>query len=152
MKHLALSIFLIFISCDQAIKPNNENKEMADELLQKSLLEARNQLEQFQYEDSGTITHIVFFDLKPEANKEAFINELTKVSEIDEVLDFDYGSFKNLNDARAMQEFELVMEMSFQSEAAYKAYQDHPIHMQLKSNVKDYLNAPPVTYDYLRKQ
>ena len=78
----------------------------------------------------------------------SFVKKLQKLDDIEVVNDFEVGSFANLNDPRAMSDFELVMQMSFESEADYRKYQSHPHHLQLKKEIGGFLNGPPVTYDY----
>jgi len=117
---------------------------------QTALSDAQKALAEVQQEDSGTITHLVFFKLKSQDLVPDCIQAIKKVDDIPEVKDLEVGPFKDLGDPRAMSEFGVVMEMSFDSEQDYRIYQAHPIHLALKEAVKPILAGPPVTYDYQR--
>ena len=98
------------------------------------------------------LVHIVWFKLKDDIQQngvEELIKKIDKLKEIPEVHALEVGRFHDLEDPRAMSEFGLVMSMRFETDQDYRAYQAHPIHVELKTLVKDYLSGPPVTYDYL---
>lgn len=102
-------------------------------------------------EEDSPLVHIVLFNLKAEADQTALIAEIKKLEAIDEVQDLEVGPFENLGDERALSDYELIMQMSFVNNAAYKAYQEHPIHLALKETAKDYMGGPPATYDFMKK-
>jgi len=99
--------------------------------------------------------HVVYLNLKdgikPEEVSE-IISAIDDLARIKEVNELEIGDFANMGDARAMSDLEMVFSMSFVNKLGYEAYQAHPIHSQLKIIVKPYLSAPPVTYDYFRKE
>ncbi len=95
------------------------------------------------------LIHLVYFDLKEEADKEAVIQEIRKLEDIQVVKQLEVGSFKDLGDKRAMSTMELVMQMAFDTEEDYKSYQKHEIHLALKKALGVHLTGPPITYDYL---
>ncbi len=97
------------------------------------------------------LVHIVWFKINPDLTTEqdaAFIVELRKLDEIPQVNNLEIGRFQDLGDTRAMSELDIIMQMGFDSEEDYRTYQDHPIHVQLKADIGEYLSGPPVTYDY----
>ena len=94
------------------------------------------------------LVHLVWFKMKEGFDHDAFVKKLQKLDDIEVVNDFEVGNFANLEDPRAMSDFELVLQMSFESEADYRKYQSHPLHLQLKKEIGGFLNGPPVTYDY----
>ena len=70
---------------------------------------------------------------------------------IKEVMDFEVGPFENLGDSRALSNYSILMQMSFATIAAYKRYQEHPLHSALKENTSPFLAGPPATYDFRKK-
>lgn len=94
------------------------------------------------------LVHIVWFKLKEDVDQDALVVELNKLDGIDVVQDLEIGRFQDLQDPRAMSELDMVMQMAFQSEADYRTYQQHPVHVQLKQDVGQFIAGPPVTYDY----
>ncbi|MGI9518264.1 MAG: Dabb family protein [Pirellulaceae bacterium] len=114
---------------------------------------ARTELANLQSEKTGNrqLVHLVWFKMDPELTTEqdtAFIAELRKLDDIVQVNDLEIGRFQELGDTRAMSDLDIVMSMGFDSEDDYRTYQDHPIHLQLKQDIGQYLSGPPVTYDY----
>lgn len=97
------------------------------------------------------LVHIVWFKLPDEqsdAKVKELIDQLNTLNGIEQVHALEIGRFHDLGDPRAMSEYGVVMSMRFESEADYQTYQQHPIHLQLKTNVKKFLAGPPATYDY----
>lgn len=100
----------------------------------------------------GMISHLVFFDLRDSLNSQ----ELQKVgiilkslNGIPVVEDFTVGDFKDLEDARALSEYEVVIQMSFKNKEDYLTYQNHRLHRAAKKKLGPYLTGPPKSYDYL---
>ena len=94
------------------------------------------------------LVHLVWFKLKPDTDRAGFIQRLKKLDEIDPVLNFEVGQFADLQDPRAMSDFQVAMQMAFKNEKDYQTYQSHPIHLDLKKRIGNDLAGPPVTYDY----
>ena len=153
MKYFTLLVTLIFLTA--CSNPELEQElELLNIRLEKTsatLDSTRNELELFKNEESGQLTHIVFFKLKPDVDQSALIAEIKKLEMIKEVKDLEVGPFENLGDERALSEYSMVMEMSFEDADAYQVYQVHPIHLALRQAVKSYLAGPPATYDYMKK-
>ncbi|MEM6378993.1 MAG: Dabb family protein, partial [Bacteroidota bacterium] len=97
------------------------------------------------------LVHMVFLTLQPDTDRPAFINQLKTLTAIDEVRDFQVGPYQNLGDPRALQQYDLVMQMQFADTLAYQVYQQHPVHLQLKDIIKPSLAGPPATYDFFEK-
>ena len=126
-----------FVSCIQ----NFNNETDCDALIK-----------ELEKKEKAALAHIVFLNIKDELvgdELEYLENELQRMQQIKEVQQFELGLFKNLEDKRAMSEYEVVMKMYFEDSLAYRSYQDHPIHNEIKSTLSEYLETPPVTYDYL---
>ena len=154
---IAISLFtisLFLISCQQ--KPDFTEK--LDDM-EAELIIAKQELADLKAENSanpaGSLVNLVYLNLKDDLKAEekseiiAAIDDLARIKEVNEL---EIGDFANLGDARAMSDLEMVFSMSFTSKLGYETYQAHPIHLQLKTIVKPYLTAPPVTYDYIRKE
>ena len=143
---LAALLLLTFFSCRQAAN--------TDEIttLKSKLAFAESQLEALKTPEKEQLVHVVYFKTK-EGTEKDLIQEIKKLEAIEVLSDLEVGTFQDLGDARAMSEFGVVMQMNFDNEAAYKTYQTHPIHLDLKAFAKNsgVLLEPPVTYDYWTK-
>jgi len=91
------------------------------------------------------------FRLKPDADQAKLVEEVNKLESIEGLMDLQVGPFKELGDKRALSEYSMMMEMSFEDETAYQKYQAHPLHLALKENTKSLMAGPPATYDYLKQ-
>ncbi len=147
MKCILFFSLFIFVSC-------------ADTATQDELAKVKSELEtaktkiselESNIEPEGDLVHVVFFKVKPDADEAALVTEIKKLEGIKEVMDLEVGPFEDLEDARALSEYSVMMEISFADEAAYQTYQKHPIHLTLKENVKAFLAGPPATYDFVKK-
>lgn len=147
MKFLLIPMMLFLVS-----SCGNSNQ---DELtaLQGELAKATETINELksQMEPEGELVHLVFFKLKPEANTQELIDEIKKLETISEVKDLEVGPFEDLEDARALDEYGLMMQMSFDDKAAYQVYQSHPTHLALREKAMGFLAGPPVTYDFFKK-
>lgn len=158
MKNI-LAIFFFTISfLFTACQNSPDLIEKLDEM-EANLIIAKQELADLKAENAanpaGSLVHLVYLNLKDELTAEekteiiAAIDDLARIKEVNEL---EIGDFANLGDARAMSDLEMVFSMSFTSKLAYEAYQAHPIHLHLKTLVKPYLTAAPVTYDYIRRE
>lgn len=147
MKYISLFLLTLFVACtDTAVR-----KEL--QLTQKQLIEAQAALSELEAAtaETGKLVHIVLFKLKPEVDEGTVIAEIKKLEEIPEIEELEVGPFQDLGDPRALSDYPLIMEMSFQDESAYQKYQAHPTHLALKEQLGALLAGPPVTYDYMKK-
>lgn len=99
----------------------------------------------------AALVHIVLFDLKPEADQQALLAEIKKLEDIPFLKDLEVGPFENLGDDRALSNYEMIMQMSFDNAEDYQAYQQHPIHLHLKELAGGFMGGPPATYDFIKK-
>ncbi|MFS4482676.1 Dabb family protein [Hyunsoonleella sp. 2307UL5-6] len=144
---LGITILLSLVSCSNT-KIQKELEKAKNELITaKATIETLKK----QIEPEGKLVHVVFFKLKPEADLNALGIEINKLKEIAVIKDLQFGFFKNLGDERVLSEYSLMLEMSFDNEASYKVYQEHPIHLALKEVGIQFLTSPPVTYDYIKQ-
>lgn len=147
MKYIFLFLPTLFVACtDTAVQ-----KEL--QLTQKQLIEAQAALSELEAAtaETGKLVHIVLFKLKPEVDESTVIAEIKKLEEIPEIEELEVGPFQDLGDPRALSDYPLIMEMSFQDETAYQKYQAHPTHLALKEQLGSLLAGPPVTYDYMKE-
>lgn len=153
MRNISLLLFLFSLIGCSSSATHKELEEVKSELEKtRSLLASTQQeLKALKEDESGQFTHIVFFKVKSGADQEALIAEIKRLEAIEGVKDLEVGPFKNLDDPRALLDYHMMMEMSFDNVEAYKKYQAHPIHLTLKENTKDFMSGPPATYDYTRK-
>ncbi|MEO1518730.1 MAG: Dabb family protein [Bacteroidota bacterium] len=147
MKYLPLFALLLLFSCSDP----NAQQQIAT---LRSELDAANEIMasiKAKIEPEGNLVHLVMFKLKADADANALVAEIKKLETIEGVMDLEVGTFEDLGDERALSEYGLAMQMSFQDAAAYQKYQQDPIHLALKEATKAYLAAPPVTYDFTKR-
>lgn len=144
-----LTLLLIFTSCKTEDKSITQLEEL------KTVLEAKNQelldLKNNTGNNKGAIVHSVYFEIQDGLSSQqlsTFINKCKELKKIKEVNNFRIGSFEDLGDPRALFDFQLVMDMSFKNKRAYEIYQNHPIHLNLKESIGEYLKKGPRTYDF----
>jgi len=149
MKYLILPVLYILalVGCSNPAVQEELTKVKAELKVSKANIEKLKS----QFEEEGSLVHVVFFKLKQDADKDILIKEVKKLETIKVVKDLQVGFSENLEDPRALVEYGMMMEMSFDNVADYKTYQAHPIHLALKENVKEYLSGPPATYDYMKE-
>ena len=135
---------LLFIGCSNGTL----EQELKDT---KNLLEKSEQLLTELVNKDYPLVHTVYLTLKPDADQVALISEINKIEAIEVLHDLEIGTFENLEDKRALSDYQLMMSMSFENEADYKTYQAHELHLALKENIVQFLAGPPVTYDYIKK-
>jgi len=141
------------VGCDRVVREELEKSE-AELARVRQQLDARSSSRTEAVQEAPRLVHLVWFTLKDGGNEQecrALVAELKKLVEIPGVQDFEVGQFQPLGDERAMSQLDMVMQMGFDSEIAYRTYQDHPIHLQLKEDIGKYLGGPPITYDYWSK-
>jgi predicted metalloendopeptidase len=142
-----LLVLLFAVSCQ-----SNQADVQKIERLEKELAAAREALAAAtKPEQTPALVHVVYLNTKAdisEAAKAQLTAAIARLAQIPEVKNLQSGSFKNMNDSRAMSGFEMVFQMDFKDSAAYVIYQTHPIHLELKAIAKELLEGPPVTYDY----
>ncbi len=150
--HLTIYFFcgILFYSCD----PNPELvKELeACQKRHKESVTKLNRIRQQQAKFTPNLFHIVYFDLKDNLRPQdikLFRASLEMLGAIDEVGLLNFGEYTDLGDDRAMKGYEYVMYMGFNDEEGYRRYQNDERHMDIRSNLKQYLAGPPVTYDFL---
>lgn len=103
---------------------------------------------------SGDLVHLVYLNIKNDLESNQYsklIEDLNQLQGIPHIKSFSLGDFKSLEDERALSDYEIIMSMSFQNEESYQKYQAHPTHVALKDKLKDYIDGPPATYDYIQK-
>lgn len=144
---LFLLLLSALMSCSNATM-QEELKRLEDELATSN---ATIEDLKSQIEPEGNLVHVVLFKLKPDADLDAVIAEIKKLESIEGVKDLEVGLFEDLGDDRALSDYSMMMEMSFDDAETYRKYQTHPVHLALKGNIKSMLAGPPATYDYMKR-
>ncbi len=122
--------------------------ENAQRLAEKKLAEVMALRE----ENGGVLNHLVMLNLKDgltTEEKTPLMAELEKLGGIQGVLGYEVGSYKELDDPRALSDYELVLKMAFRSQEDYKVYQQDSTHLAVRASLKPFLAGPPATYDFV---
>lgn len=148
MKHLLLLLALpLLIACsDAALQTELAATQTELAKAQETIVSLQSQLEA-----DGKLVHLVLFNLKPDADRAAFVAEVEKLKVIEEIQEMEMGFFEHLDDARALSDYACIMELSFANKEAYTAYQQHPVHINLKEKAGPYFAGPPATYDFMKQ-
>lgn len=110
--------------------------------------------QQISNADSPSLVHIVLFKLKTSMSEDdlAYLEkEIWKMSSINVVQNLQVGHFEDLEDNRAMDDYQMIMYMEFKNRDDYLVYKNHAKHQLLKDRCKDFLAGVPRTYDYLKQ-
>ncbi len=152
---LFLLILLSLSSCrdiEKAPKYQKLQTELNSTIDAMDIMQAK--FKALKKEKKNLLVHQVYFKLKPDLSAELetkLIDAIKKLKKIEVLKYLEVGRFQDLGDQRAMSDYGVMMQMGFTSEADYKTYQNHELHLELKANVGQYLGGPPVTYDYWMK-
>ncbi len=149
--------FLVILLCTSCIACSfNDSLEVKNlqsqvKIVTEELANTKLELAVLKNDLDAPLAHFVYFQLKEDADRSSFITELRRLSEIKSVKNFEIGVFKNLDDPRALSEYDVSIAMAFRNETAYEEYQNDPIHLDVKGNLKPFLAGPPVSYDYMKQ-
>ena len=94
------------------------------------------------------IRHLVFLDVKREVNLDSLIIELYHLSKLESVSSFSIGKYKELNDLKAMSDYELILDMTFTNKKTYLSYQSDSLHQTMISKSMKCMAGPPASFDY----
>jgi len=122
--------------------------------LQSELNTVKTELSQLKSSSSTSLVHIVYFPLIRQTTRSDIsylIDQIKTLNGIEVVKDLEVGTFQDLGDKRALSQYNVVMQMRFDSQEDYQIYQNHPTHLALREICKAFLNGPPATYDYWTK-
>ncbi len=144
-KTVIFILFPLVFSC----KESSENQNAISSTNQEDRLTSITALEDNNSAEPGELVHLVFFSLKETSTMNQLFDQIEQLKKIPEVNNLNFGRYQDLEDSRALAQFDLMMSMSFQSIEDYRIYQKHPIHLELKSFAKNLLSNPPATYDYI---
>ena len=151
MKQIACILLpLFFYACSPSTALQEELKSAQSTVgQQEKLIDSLQAL--LVTESNQKLVHVVYFKLKDDlsaSDQKTLIDEIEKIKAIPVLSNLEVGKFQDLGDQRAMSDYGIVMQMDFENEEDYKAYQEHPIHLALKTAIVPYLGGAPVTYDY----
>ena len=151
-----LVLFSLLAACSPNAAVQQELEKVKAEMAktQAALEQANAELEDLQSSGQNLLVHVVYFRLKKDLSdqeKAAFVKEVKTLEQIEEVQNLLVGPFEDLDDARALSEYNMVMQMAFSSKEDYDNYQKHPVHLALKGNLPKYFAGSPATYDFRTK-
>ncbi len=147
-----LTSFVFLIACSSSeLQMELEKTRDELELVEAALAKSQEKLMKMEEDQAAPFTHLVFFDLKPEADQKILINAIHKLKAIPEVHQLEVGTFEDTGDQRALSSYALLMKMSFRDSADYAIYQAHPLHLELKASARNLMAGPPATYDYMEQ-
>lgn len=95
------------------------------------------------------IHHMVFLSLKDDLTAseiEKFGETLHEIGKIDGVLDMRVDERQDVRDARAL-DYDILLQVWLKDESALHKYDRDSLHNEIRSVLKDYLSAPPATFD-----
>lgn len=111
----------------------------------------KSELPENSLDENYPLVHMVFINLKDniaENDRKNFISAIEDLANIKSVHYLSYGSFKDLRDPRALEEFDLVIQMQFASEKEYHHYKKDEIHLKLKQMGALLMSGPPSTFHF----
>ena len=97
------------------------------------------------------LTHIVLLELSeelPPEKRQEIEGLLQTLERIKEVQSLVVGVPEDTGDARAIQDYNLVLQMTFTGKEALAAYQVNEFHANIREEIKQYLGGPPKILDY----
>jgi len=100
---------------------------------------------------SKLLMHDVYFNLIDsisEADYKMVLAEMQRLAEIEETLWLHLGEKAETGDARLSTEYDLALHVVFTSEENLQQYAVNALHLQVKENIKPFIVAPPVVFDY----
>ena len=101
---------------------------------------------------SGQLVHMVFFQLKPDADKQAFFQSFETFKSIVAVKHLEIGNYEDFGQPKSdIAEHSIIVRLTFDNLAAFRQYEQHPAHLASIEATKDMLAGPPVGYDYVVK-
>lgn len=115
------------------------------------LKKANDEIAELKAGHSNLLVHTVYFKVNDgisEEDKNSFKSKLKALSAIDEVKELTVGEPAATGDPRLVSNYTFVLQMGFSSEEDLAGYQENPVHLKTKEEVKPLLSAPPVVYDY----
>lgn len=102
-------------------------------------------------EANPSLVHLVLLDLKDDLDEiqmNKLLQAIQDLEKIDVLQRLEIGAFTDLDDPRALSQYELIFSMAFKNKKDYDQYQKHPLHLELKKIAGPLLSAAPATYDY----
>lgn len=104
-----------------------------------------------QDKPDSTLMHTLFFSLREDLSAEEkteLIQKMKSLSEIEVAHRVTVGEPANTGDPRLATGYQLVLQMEFNSQTDLDTYQQHPHHLAVKTDTKDFFAGKPLVYDY----
>lgn len=100
----------------------------------------------------GQLVHTVILDLKDDILEEDrifFVEQLKSLGSIKETHGLFVASYVLTNDDRAKTDYDVILQMTFNSEEDLFTYANNQHHLDIRATIKDFLAKKPIVYDYL---
>lgn len=104
-----------------------------------------------QQHSKNSIHHVVYLSINSTAydqQESEIMDRLSLLGDIAQVQSFHIGTFTDLQDQRALSDYELVLYMQFADTLAYQQYNQDSTHLAVRKYLAPMLDMPPRTYDY----
>ncbi|MBI1185142.1 hypothetical protein GC194_12780 [bacterium] len=81
--------------------------------------------------------------------RQMVLDQLHRLESLPEPIWLHVGERANTGDPRLDANYDLALHVVFANEEALKTYSVNTTHLEVRENIKAFLAAPPVVYDYL---
>jgi len=75
-------------------------------------------------------------------------NEIKRLEQVKTTRWVHVGRRAETGDARLDADFDIALHVVFDNEEDMKAYAEDALHLEVRSNVKEFLAGPPIVFDY----
>jgi ABC-type enterochelin transport system substrate-binding protein len=147
---LALSLAILFTACSNNSQAEQQLAE-AQAQMQKAEVALAEAQAQLVAQQSAKLIHIVMLNIKDDLSEEdlqTLATNIKRIGTIGLVHNFEFGTFADVGDKRALSDYEMVMKMAFTSREEMAKYQVNEVHEEVRTKLGPYLAAPPAVYDY----
>ncbi|MFK8102265.1 MAG: Dabb family protein [Saprospiraceae bacterium] len=137
-----------------ACKQNNPELQAQLIAIQAQLDQANVSLKTLKTKPRPALVHSVFFKLKPEideAQTKIFRTKLKSLAKIEQTKQLFVAMPADTPDKRLRKDYDVVLQMHFANLEDLATYQNHALHLQVKTEVGAMLASKPFVYDYWQK-
>ncbi len=95
--------------------------------------------------------HDVYLNLKDsisESDLAKVIGELKRLEQVPSAHNLYVGTRAETGDTRLDPNYDLALHVEFTTEKNLESYAVDSLHLEVRSNLKDFLAVPPVVFDY----
>jgi 2C-methyl-D-erythritol 2,4-cyclodiphosphate synthase len=140
-----LLIILVLVSCQNV-------NDVALSEAKAELNAAQATIDSLQAANETGIIHTIYLTTKPDISDEdkaKFIKTVESLGQIEQVKSIEVAERFNVGDEeRALKQYNIVLQMRFESLEDLKIYDKDEYHAQVRGQLKDYLAGPPASFDF----